>query len=109
MRIVKINLKTVWLIGAYLLVGFWAKAQQEEELATISLDEVVVTGTKFEVPVEKSGKSIYKISAKDIEQNASKSVANPLKEVPGIQMDGNFETPETNPSYNVKRPGVNPH
>ncbi|MEO9804649.1 MAG: TonB-dependent receptor [Reichenbachiella sp.] len=101
MRVLKINLKNLCVIGAFLMTGFWASAQ-EEELSTISLDEVVVTGTKFEIPVEKSGKSIYKLTAKDIEQNAGKSVADLLNEVPGIQMDGNFGAPGTNISYFVR-------
>lgn len=103
MRILKINLKTLSVIGVSLLTGFWAQAQEaEEQLSTYSLDEVVVTGTKFEIPVEKSGKSIYKLNAKDIEQNAGKTVADLLNEVPGIQMEGNFGAPGTNISYYVR-------
>lgn len=100
MRILKINLKNVFILSAWLLSGYWAAAQ--EEVSTISLSEVVVTGTKFEIPVEKSGKSIYKLNAKDIEQNAGKTVADLLNEVPGIQMDGNFGAPGTNISYFVR-------
>lgn len=101
MRILKFNLNNATALGACLLTGFWATAQ-EQEPKTISLDEVVVTGTKFEIPVEKSGKSIFKLTAKDIEQNAGKTVADLLNEVPGIQMDGNFGAPGTNVSYYVR-------
>lgn len=104
MRITKINLKHVWCVGAILLSASWASAQDnaEEEITTRSLEEVVVTGTKFEIPVEKSGKTIYKLDAKDLQQNAGKSVSDVLNEVPGIQMDGNFGAPGTNISYYVR-------
>lgn len=101
MRILKINLKHVLAIGLFIQTGF-SVAQEQEDLSTYTMDEFVVTGTKFELPVEKSGKSIYKLTAKDIEQNAGKSVSDLLNEVPGIQMDGNFGTPGTNISYYVR-------
>ncbi|MEP2024618.1 MAG: TonB-dependent receptor [Reichenbachiella sp.] len=102
MRISKINLKHVLATGLFLQTGFWAQAQEQEELTTYSMNELVVTGTKFEIPVEKSGKTIYKLTAKDIEKNAGKSAADLLNEVPGIQMDGNFGAPGANISYFVR-------
>ena len=102
MRILKINLKQVLVIGSLLLTGIWAQAQEQEDIKTVSMEELVVTGTKFEIPIEKSGKSIYKLTAKDIEQNAGKSLSDLLNEVPGIQMDGNFGAPGTNISYYVR-------
>src|SRR5690606_3905346 len=72
------------------------------------LQEVVTTGTKFDVPVEKSGKTIYKLTNEDLQRNAGKSVADILNEVPGVQTDGNFGTPGTNIDYSV-RGGRNKH
>lgn len=102
MRILKINLKNILAAGLTLFLGQKAIAQEQDDLTTYSMDEVVVTGTKFEIPVEQSGKTIYKLTAKDIEQNAGKSAADLLNEVPGIQMDGNFGAPGTNISYYVR-------
>ena len=62
------------------------------------LDEAVVSGTRFKVPVEKSGKTIYKISSEQIEKNAGKTVVDILNEVPGIQMEGQYGAPGTNVS-----------
>ncbi|MEP3387562.1 MAG: TonB-dependent receptor plug domain-containing protein, partial [Reichenbachiella sp.] len=101
MRILKINLKHILAIGLLLQTGL-SFAQEQEDLSTYTMDEFVVTGTKFELPVEKSGKSIYKLTAKDLEQNAGKTVSDLLNEVPGIQMDGNFGAPGTNISYYVR-------
>jgi len=74
----------------------------QDSLKTTILQEVVTTGTKFEVPVEKSGKSIYKLTTEQLNQNAGKTIADLLNEVPGVQIDGNFGTPGTNTSYYVR-------
>ena len=82
--------------------GLHMYGQEKDSLDVYNLKEVVVTGTKFSLPVEKSGKTIYKLTNKDLERSAGKSVADVLNEVPGIQMDGNFGTPGTNVSYYVR-------
>ncbi|QDH80773.1 TonB-dependent receptor [Echinicola soli] len=81
-------------------ISLWsapANAQNAQDL-----DEIVVTGTKFEIPVEKSGKTIYQLSQEDIQRNAGKTIPDLLNEVPGIQIDGNFGSPGTNVSYFVR-------
>lgn len=82
------------------LISFGAQAQ--DSLKTTTLQEVVVTGTKFEVPVEKSGKTIHKISSEDLHRSGGKTVVDLLNEVPGVQMDGNFGTPGSNLSYYLR-------
>jgi vitamin B12 transporter len=74
----------------------------QDSLKTTTLTEVVVTGTKFDVPMEKSGKTIFKLSKEDLEKNSGKSLADLLNEIPGIQTDGNFGTLGTNVSYYVR-------
>ncbi len=74
----------------------------QDSLKTTTLQEIVVTGTRFDIPVEKSGKTIYKIDRKTIQQNAGKGLADLLNEVPGIQTDGNFSAPGTNQSYYIR-------
>ena len=88
------------LIIAIACLGWTVKAQ--DTLRTVNLDEVVITGTKSNIPIEKSGKSIYKITSDQIERSSGKSVADLLNEVPGIQMDGNFGPLGTNMSYFVR-------
>lgn len=79
-----------------------AMSYGQDSLTTTYLKEVVTTGTRFDVPVEKSGKSIYKLTAADLERNAGKSLGDILNEVPGLQMDGNFGSPGTNISYFIR-------
>jgi vitamin B12 transporter len=88
------------LIIALACTGWTVKAQ--DSLKTVQLDEVVVTGTKSEIPVEKSGKSIFKITRKEIETSGGRNVADLLNEVPGVQMDGNFGPLGTNIGYFVR-------
>lgn len=80
----------------------------QDSLQSITLQEVVVSGTKFELPVEKSGKVIFKLDQKDLTRNAGRSLADVLHEVPGMQMDGNYSNVGANLSYYV-RGGRNRH
>ncbi len=96
----RITMRKYFLIIAFACMGWTVKAQ--DTLRTVTLDEVVITGTKSEIPVEKSGKSIYKITRKDIESSPGKTVADLLNETPGVQMDGNFGPLGTNISYFVR-------
>jgi vitamin B12 transporter len=74
--------------------------QGQDSLKTQLLKEAVVTGTKFEIPTERSGKVIFKIDAKKLQTRLN--LADALNEIPGVQMDGNFGTPGTNISYYVR-------
>jgi len=87
---------------ALLLAGLSCYSSTSLAQEIQELKEVVVTGTKFEIPVEKSGKTIYKLDEEAIERNAGKTVADLLNEVPGIQIDGNYGSPGTNISYFVR-------
>ena len=83
-----------------------SQSNTEKEIDSLEerrlLKEVVITGTRFEIPIEKSGKSIYTLSKSAIEKNSGKSVADLLNEVPGIQMEGNYGSPGTNISLFVR-------
>jgi vitamin B12 transporter len=91
-----------FLIVLYGLISLCPAVSAQDSLQTRTLHEVVVTGTKFELPVEKSGKTIFKLSKEDLEKNSGKSLADLLNEIPGLQMDGNFSAPGTNVSYYVR-------
>lgn len=86
-------------LGAFLAtVGHASFAQEESK----DLGEVVVTANRFETPIEKSGKVIYKITATDIEKMAGRNVADLLNTLPGINIDGAYGTPGTNLDYNIR-------
>ena len=103
--------KKVILAGCCLFYSFAISAQSKDEQQQDSLrqrnllEEVVITGTRFRVPIEKSGKTIYKITPENIEKNAGKTIVDILNEVPGVQVEGNFGSPGTNISTYVRGGG----
>ncbi|AOW21989.1 hypothetical protein LPB138_02905 [Urechidicola croceus] len=64
-------------------------AQEKQELEVEQLDEVVLSDTKFELKKENSGKIIYKITKKDIDNNPGKTVVDLLNNVAGVEINGN--------------------
>lgn len=82
------------------VVGVSCSLFAQDSLKTQVLQEAVVTGTKFEIPAEKSGKVIFKIGTEKLQ--SSSTLQDALNEVPGVQMDGNFSTPGSNISYYVR-------
>lgn len=103
MRELRLLTKTI-AVAALITINFnYASAQDDKtDTKELPVDKVVVTGTKFDVPIEKSGKTIYKSTSKDIERNAGKTVADLLNEVPGIQVDGSFGNRGANLGYYVR-------
>lgn len=74
---------------ALLLSAQIAVAQEEQKEKVEQLDEVVLSDTKFELKKENSGKIIYKITKKQIEQSTGKTVADLLDQVAGVEITGN--------------------
>lgn len=97
--------KYLLMLAACLLLN-QLQAQTQDSVTTLS--EVVISGTRFEVPPEKSGKIIFKLSEKDLNQQAGRSLADILHQTPGVQMDGNYSNPGANISYYI-RGGRNRH
>ena len=60
---------------------------------TENLEEIVISATKFELKKENTGKVIYKISQKDIQRNAGKSVIELLNNVLGVEIRGANSNP----------------
>ncbi len=94
--------RKVWAIT--LIVLWWlapskTNAQQD---STRTLDEVVVTGTRFDLPIEKSGKFILRLNEQQLREQSGRSFSDLLNSLAGIQLDGNFGTPGSNLSYYVR-------
>ena len=62
--------------------------EKAQEKKMEQLEEIVIYATKFELKKENTGKVIYKISQKDIQRNAGKSVIELLNNVLGIEIRG---------------------
>ncbi|MFM7430901.1 MAG: TonB-dependent receptor, partial [Flammeovirgaceae bacterium] len=96
--------RKVWAIT--LIVLWWlapskTTAQQSQD-SIRTLNEVVITGTKFELPVEKSGKFILRLSEQQLREQSGRNVGDLLNNLAGVQVDGNFGTPGSNLNYYVR-------
>ena len=99
-------LKWVLVMSAITIINANVLSQENEK--SQDLGQVVVTGNRFETPIEKSGKVIYKISQKEISRSTGRSVADMLNLLPGINITGAYGTPGTNLEYSL-RGGRNRH
>jgi vitamin B12 transporter len=96
--------RKVWAIT--LIVLWWLApsktiAQQSQD-SVRTLSEVVITGTKFEIPVEKSGKFILRLNEQQLRDQSGKNFGDILNSMAGVQVDGNFGTPGSNLNYYVR-------
>ncbi len=76
--------------------------QAQDYLKVIQLGDIVVTGSKIETPVEKSGKTIFKLDREQIEANRGKDISDLLNEIPGVHIVGNLGAPGNNISYKLR-------
>ena len=66
------------------------------------LNEVVVTATKFNLKKENTGKVIHKITQKELQQNAGKTVIEILNTIAGIDVKGVNSNPTEPRSINIR-------
>jgi vitamin B12 transporter len=78
-----------------------AFSQQKNEKVE-SLDEIIITATKFETNKKNIGKIVYKITQETIQNSAGKTVLDLLNDVPGVQINGNFSTKGQNLGYYIR-------
>ena len=80
------------IIGAVALcllsTNVLSQENKTQEKKAEQLEEIVISATKFELKKENTGKVIYKISQKDIQRNAGKSVIELLNNVLGVEIRG---------------------
>lgn len=86
-------MKKQLLIVSALAFGFastnlFAQKKEQQEEKVESLDEVVITATKFKLKKENTGKVITKITAEQLKQNAGKNVIDIINTVVGIDVRG---------------------
>lgn len=75
-------------LAAFFTLGTSFAIAQEQD-STKTIQEVVITDTKFAQDKAKSGRSIEKITQKDLEQRKGQSVATVLSQVSGVEVVGN--------------------
>ena len=63
---------------------------QENVLKPIDLDEVILSDSRFELKRVNSGKTVVKITAKELEQNAGKTLSEIINTKSGITINGQY-------------------
>ena len=67
------------------MIGF---AQEQTETTVEQLDEVVISDSRFKLKRENSGKTVIKISQKEIENNQGRSISELINTKSGIEING---------------------
>jgi vitamin B12 transporter len=94
--------KTVKAVAIIALLNTCAYAQEQDSTKVNSLQEVVVSDTKFAQRKEKSGKVIEVISAEDLAKKSGQSVATILSQVAGVEINGNQSANGKNLGYYIR-------
>ena len=96
------NKKTLFF-GVLFSASVFGFAQQQIDSTKIqSLDEVVVTNSKFNLKRENSGKVITKITQKELQQLQGRSIAEIINATAGIEINGTRSNAGQNLSYFVR-------
>ena len=88
------------LSAYFTLVTSFAMAQEQNLSKTIQ--EIVISDTKFAQRKEKTRKIIEKITAKDLENKKGQSLANVLSQVAGVEVNGNQSGTGKNLAYYIR-------
>lgn len=85
----KMNKKTsVFGVLCFSMSIFGFAQQQVDSVKVEQLDEVVITDSRFKLKRENSGKTVIKISKKDIENNLGRSISELINSKSGIEING---------------------
>ena len=97
-------MKKQFLIVSALACLFASKNSfsQEKNEKVESLDEIIITATKFETNKKNIGKIVYKITQETIQNSAGKTLLDLLNDVPGVEINGNFSTKGQNLGYYIR-------
>jgi len=86
----KQNCRALWLVGIWLtitpLVGRGQEASPTPSVGEAEAGEVIVSATRFDIPLDQSPASVSVITSEDIEQKQIERVSNALREVPGLSV-----------------------
>lgn len=73
---------------ALLCTNSIAQGKQQDSIKLQELDEVVVSDSRFSLKRENSGKTVIKISAKELERNQGRTVAEIINTKSGLEVSG---------------------
>ena len=94
-------MRKIYVTTAIICLGWTVKAQ--DSLRTVQLDEVVITGTRVETPLEQVDRSVTVISNEEIRKIPYQNVAEIISTfAPGVYFVGQQQNPGTNQSLFIR-------
>ncbi|RAR75710.1 TonB-dependent receptor plug domain-containing protein [Flavobacterium aciduliphilum] len=96
------NKKRICISAFFALITSCGYAQVKDSIQVNSLDEVVISDTKFAQSKEKSGKVITKITAAELQKKSGQSLATVLSSVAGVEINGNQSANGKNLGYYIR-------
>lgn len=93
------NQKFIYASVLAFVTNAFLHAQENDSLKVNQLKEIVISDTKFQQEIEKSGKIIEVITANDLKTKQAQSLPSILNQVAGIEINGNQ-------SFNGKNQGI---
>ena len=87
---------------ASILVGAMLTAQEKDSTVVQELEEVVVSDSRFQLKRENSGKTVIKITAKELERSQGKTVAEIINTKSGIEINGSRSVAGQNLGYFIR-------
>ena len=96
------NTKTIVFGILAFSISTFGNTQQRDSLSVETLDEVVITDSKFKLKRENSGKVITKITQKELQNLQGKSVAEIINTTAGIEINGTKSNAGQNLSYFIR-------
>ena len=69
------------------ILGLALATTQAHAVPESKIDEIVVTATRTETPIEQIGSTVYVVTAKEIEKKQWQTVAEALQSVPGVTVN----------------------
>lgn len=99
--------KTVFgLMSTLVLSSFSLSAQEDTATRATSLDEIVITATRFPKKVSETGKVVTVIDKQEIERSNGKDMAQLLSEQAGITVNGAYSNPGKDKSLYLRGAGT---
>lgn len=91
----------VWRVGANVCVVFFA-TKNDKESSVETLEEVVVSDSRFELKREHSGKTVIKVTRAMLDNQQGKTVAEVINTISGIEIAGSRSNAGQNLGYFVR-------
>src|SRR5690606_3996442 len=79
-------MKTIFKLFIFVLIATFKLNAQESTIKTDSLQEVIITSTRIDLPFKENSRTITILSAADIKNSAAVTIVDLLQQVAGVDI-----------------------